>query len=114
MAALGNSWGLEEILAIRRRLCCLRKAGALTAEAAVLPAKLRMAGLAYSAPEFRRRRLPMGHVSGFDLQPFNEHAPLWRAHNIKRSSMMGWSPSWLSSKSVTEIDWFANAECGIM
>eukprot|EP00928_Gymnodinium_smaydae_P036982 TRINITY_DN25748_c0_g1_i1.p1 TRINITY_DN25748_c0_g1~~TRINITY_DN25748_c0_g1_i1.p1 ORF type:complete len:807 (+),score=204.81 TRINITY_DN25748_c0_g1_i1:166-2586(+) len=98
LAQLGASWGLEELFLLRKRARRLALAGAVSAEARFVPAGLRVVGRPFSAPEFRRRRVPVSDVMGFDLRPFSEHAPLRRAYEVKRSTLCGWQPDWLAPR----------------
>ncbi|CAK0883853.1 unnamed protein product [Prorocentrum cordatum] len=110
LAELDTTWGLEEILAVWHRVRHLVRAGDVLAGAGaagprVVPCGLKVVCRAFAAQELRRRRAPVGDILGFDMGKFNEHAPMWRAHGVKRSSLMGCLPAWLSPRLECAVRW---------
>lgn len=103
--ALGrNSWGLQEAALAMSHIRELEHARALAPGCAILP-HVRFCARAFESSEYRRRLLPVGEVQGVDLRQFSQHAPCWGTHAVKRGSLRGWRPRWLSEKLEGAVEW---------
>jgi len=96
------------VILLRQYIASLTLAGILPKACAVLP-ETKLVGKVFKCPEFRRRRMAVGEILGFDMRAFNEYAPHWRKHEVKRGSLLAWEPDWLSERMEANVDWHSPA-----